>query len=58
MTARYILRCIGYHNGVRFHISYCNSAGLSDVFRFDGVFVKAASTVITNDKVQIKIHFS
>ena len=27
--------------GVRFHMFYCNSAGLSDVFRCNGVFVIA-----------------
>ena len=29
------------YSGVRFHIFYCNSAGLSDVVRYDGVFVIA-----------------
>ena len=29
------------YSGVRFHIFYCNSAGLSDVFRYNGVFVIA-----------------
>ena len=39
------------YSGVSFHISYCNSAGLSDVFRHNRVFViawfvKAGSTVM------------
>ena len=29
------------YSGVRFHIFYCNSAGLSDVVRYNGVFVIA-----------------
>ena len=31
--------------GVRFHIFYCNSAGLSNVVRYDGVFVTAGFVI-------------
>ena len=34
------LKCIRY-SGVCFHISYCNAAGLSNVVRYNGVFVIA-----------------
>ena len=34
-------RKIVRYSGVHFHIFYCNSAGLSDVFRYNGVLVIA-----------------
>ena len=53
LTASFVLRdrqdsirysgdfVIGSYSGVCFHIFYCNSPGLSAVFRFNGVFVVA-----------------
>ena len=35
------------YSGIRFHIFYCNSAGISDVFRYDEVFAIARFHCVT-----------